>query len=443
MSQASSSFLAFEPAPAAAPRAYRVLDAASVVDVLAGLPEIRARLGGAPSAWRVRDVADGNLNSVFLVDGPDGGVCAKQSLPYVRVAKDTWPLDASRARFEAAYSARLAPFVGRLAPTLFHFDPELLLIVMEKLEPHIILRKGLIAGRRYPRLAADVAEYVAEASVRTSDLAAPFETRAADIALFSQNLALQRISVDLIFLDPYTKSARNKIAPALEPWVATLRRDVEIKSAAARLRLAYLTKTQSLLHGDLHSGSIMVTPEETRVIDGEFAWVGPTGFDVGNFIAHLVMAWFAKPFHAEGGKAAAARAAIEQNIVAFWTAFRRRFLEIAAEATPGGDGLPDSHFGDPAGARRRSEIILAYLDDLCRDAIGFLATKVIRRIVGFAQIEDFLVIVDPDKRARAQARALSLACSLLVEPDRYRDIAALVAALPKFDRADLDPGFAP
>ena len=379
MSQASSSFLAFEPAPAAAPRAYRVLDAASVVDVLAGLPEIRARLGGAQRVWRVRDVADGNLNAVYLVDGPAGGVCVKQALPYVRVAKETWPLDANRARFEAAYSARLAPF----------------------------------------------------------------ETRAADIALFSQNLALQRISVDLIFLDPYTKSARNKIAPALEPWVATLRRDVEIKSAAARLRLAYLTKTQSLLHGDLHSGSIMVTPEETRVIDGEFAWVGPTGFDVGNFIAHLVMAWFAKPFHAEGGKAAAARAAIEQDIVAFWTAFRRRFLEIAAEATPGGDGLPNSHFGDPAGARRRSEIILAYLDDLCRDAIGFLATKVIRRIVGFAQIEDFLVIVDPDKRARAQARALSLACSLLVEPDRYRDIAALVAALPKFDRADLDPGFAP
>ena len=440
MNQRTSSFATERPASA---RPYRVLDSAGLIEVIADRPDLRARLSGEPEDWRVRDVADGNLNAVYLVDGPDGGVCAKQGLPYVRVAKDSWPLDANRTRFEAAYARRVAPFVGRFAPTIHHFDSDLLLIVMEKLEPHIILRKGLIAGRRYPRVAADVAEYVAQASVRTSDLAAPFETRAADLALFAQNLALQRISTDLIFLDPYAVSDRNRISPLLEPWGAALRRDLEIKSAAARLRLAYLTKTQSLLHGDLHSGSIMVTPEETKVIDGEFAWVGPSGFDVGNFIAHLVIAWFAKPFHAEGGKAAAARAAIEQNIVAFWTAFRRRFLEIAAEATPGGDGLPNSHFGDPAGARRRSEIILAYLDDLCRDAIGFLATKVIRRIVGFAQIEDFLVIVDPDKRARAQARALSLACSLLVEPDRYRDIAALVAALPKFDRADLDPGFAP
>src|SRR5664279_3454948 len=101
MNQASPSFFAFEPAPAA--RAYRVLDTAGVIDVLAGLPEIRARLGGAQRAWRVRDVADGNLNAVYLVDGPAGGVCVKQALPHVRVAKETWPLDANRARFEAAY----------------------------------------------------------------------------------------------------------------------------------------------------------------------------------------------------------------------------------------------------------------------------------------------------------------------------------------------------
>jgi 5-methylthioribose kinase len=441
MNHRTPSFATERLAPA---RPYRVLDAAGLIEVLAALPDVRARLGGKPEDWRARDVADGNLNAVYLIDGPDGGVCAKQGLPYVRVAKDSWPLDANRTRFEAAYAQRVAPFVGRFAPTIHHFDPDLLLIVMEKLESHIILRKGLIAGRRYPRLAADVAEYVAQASVHTSDLAAPFETRAADLALFSRNLGLQRISVDLIFLDPYTFSERNKIAPALEPWAANLRGDVEIKSAAARLRLAYLTKAQSLLHGDLHSGSIMVTPDDTRVIDGEFAWVGPTGFDVGDFLAHLVMAWFAKPFHgASEAEVAASRAAIEQDIVDFWRTFRRRFIELAERAAPAGDGLPQSHFGDPAGARRRSDMLAAYLDDVCRDAIGFLAMKIVRRVVGFAQIADFLVIVDANARALAQARALSLARSLLLESGRYRDIADLIGALGKFDRADLDPDAAP
>ena len=38
---------------------------------------------------------------------------------------------------------------------------------------------------------------------------------------------------------------------------------------------------EALIHGDLHTGSIMVTESETRVIDPEFAFYGPMGFDVG------------------------------------------------------------------------------------------------------------------------------------------------------------------
>ena len=418
---------------------YRIFDSAGVVDWLASSPELRVRLGGSASVWRVRDVADGNLNSVFLVDGPEGGLCVKQALPYVRVAGESWPLDVERARYEAAYMARLDPFVGSLAPKLHRFDPDLRALAMEKLEPHIILRKGLIAGRRYEKVAADIAEYVAEASVFTSDLAAPFEARAKDLSLFAQNLALQRISVDLIFADPYAISERNKILPALEPWAAALRGDLDLKCVVAELRRAYLTKAQSLLHGDLHTGSIMVTPEETRVIDGEFAWVGPSGFDVGNFVAHLVIAWFAKPFHAASeGRLEAHRTAIERDIAQFWTHFRRRFLELALRAADAGDALPKSHFAERAVARR-ARLIEDYVDDILADAIGFAALKIIRRIVGFAQVADFLVIANETARARAQARALAFARSLLLEPRRYREIDTVVGALEKFDRASLDP----
>jgi len=419
---------------------YRVLDAAGVSDWLAADPRLRDGLGGARADWRVRDVADGNLNSVFLIDGPHGGVCVKQALPYVRVAGESWPLDVDRVRFEAAYFARVAPFVGKLIPTVYRFDPELRVLAMEKLEPHIILRKGLIAGDRYPKVAADVAEYVAQVAVHTSDLAAPFETRAKDISIFSQNLALQRISVDLVFLDPFTVSERNKILPALAPWAAALRDDLDLQCAVARFRIAYLTKAQSLLHGDLHSGSIMSTPGETKVIDGEFAWVGPSGFDVGNFIAHLVMAWFAKPFH--GGDArhvADYREALEADIVEFWRRFRARFLEIAAPAAASGEALPASHFAGAGGARRLGELLTSYVDDILRDAVGFLALKMIRRIVGFAQVADFLVIADETAQATAKARALGFARSLLIEPKAYLQPGDLVAALKRFDAAGLAP----
>jgi 5-methylthioribose kinase len=410
---------------------YYVLDDSGVCRWLASRRPLAERLGGEPGDWRIRDVADGNLNSVFLVDGPAGGLCVKQSLPYVRVAKDDWPLDVERAAFEAAYIRRVAPFVGSLAPALHDFDPVLRALAMEKLAPHVILRGAFVAGRHFPGVAADIAEYVAQSGVQTSDLAAPFEARANDLATFARNLALQRITVDLVFIDPYAQSPRNRILPALEPWAARLRDDVEIKRAVAGLRLAYLTKAQSLLHGDLHSGSVMATPEETRVIDGEFAWVGPTGFDVGNFLAHLVIAWFAAPFRS--GDAAAFRARLEEDIFTFWRGFRRRFLQLAAEAD--GDALPLRHFasGDPD----RTRWLAAYVDDVLRDAVGFLGVELVRRIVGFAQVADFLSL--GDGQAIAQARALSMARALLIEGEAFREPEALVAALASHDRAGLDP----
>ena len=77
------------------PEGYTRLDTASLADYLAGLPALRARLGGSPSAWRIREVGDGNLNQVFLVDGPDGSLCVKQSMPHIR-AIESWRLSVER-----------------------------------------------------------------------------------------------------------------------------------------------------------------------------------------------------------------------------------------------------------------------------------------------------------------------------------------------------------
>ncbi|MBV9318246.1 MAG: S-methyl-5-thioribose kinase, partial [Gammaproteobacteria bacterium] len=77
---------------AGTPSNYRILDTASVPAFIASLPEVHARLGGQARGWQVREVGDGNLNLVFIVDGPSASVCVKQALPYVRVAGSSWPM---------------------------------------------------------------------------------------------------------------------------------------------------------------------------------------------------------------------------------------------------------------------------------------------------------------------------------------------------------------
>ena len=48
--------------PIAVPDGYRPLDVASLPPYLAEHPALAARLGGAPAAWQVDEVGDGNLN---------------------------------------------------------------------------------------------------------------------------------------------------------------------------------------------------------------------------------------------------------------------------------------------------------------------------------------------------------------------------------------------
>ena len=90
---------------------YAPLEEAKVPAVLAEIADVAAILGGRPSDWRVREVGDGNLNLVFIVEGPAGGVVVKQALPYVRLVGDSWPLPLERSWFE--YNALVEQEIGR------------------------------------------------------------------------------------------------------------------------------------------------------------------------------------------------------------------------------------------------------------------------------------------------------------------------------------------
>src|SRR5579872_3618646 len=150
---------------------YAPVDGARLSSILAGLPEVKARLGGEPGKWRVREVGDGNLNLVFIVEGPAGGLVVKQALPYVRLVGESWPLPLERSWYEYNALVEQSRYAPGLTPEIFHFDREQAMIVMEYLSPHIIMRKGLIRGIEYPRFAADIAEFLAQTLFNTAALA--------------------------------------------------------------------------------------------------------------------------------------------------------------------------------------------------------------------------------------------------------------------------------
>lgn len=392
-------------------------------DYAALTPEtLPARLGtlrmlldrvGPPDSWQVTEVGDGNLNLVFIVRGAKGAAIVKQALPYVRLVGKSWPLPLKRSFFEYQALVRQDARDPGSVPAVWHFDEAQAMVVMEFLADHIILRRGLIEGRRYDGLGQRLGLFLARTLFRGSDLSMRTADKKADVALFSGNVELCDITENLIFSDPYFEAALNRHTPGLDGAVARMRADLGLKVAAQHLKLAFTAQAETMLHGDLHTGSIMVSGGDTRVIDPEFATYGPMGFDVGMLLSNFLMAYLSQPGHED---APGARAAYQDWLLdvtaTIWNVFAAEFARLWRTERTG--ILYQATLYEDQGHGTASEIALAErLAAIWRDTLGFCGVEMHRRILGLAHNADFEQIADPPTRAACEARALALGTALI------------------------------
>jgi 5-methylthioribose kinase len=311
-------------------------------------------------------------------------------------------------------------------PRLHGFDAQRAALTMELLEPHIILRKGLVTGRRYPKLAGDLAKFMAATLFSSSDLGCPAAAKKEWLALFAHNTALCRITEDLVFTDPYRIAELNRwTSPQLDAMAQAFRADAALKVAVQELKWAFMSRSEALLHGDLHTGSVMVTPQDTRVIDPEFAFFGPIGFDPGALMANLLLAYFSQPGHATADDDRKDYGVwILDTLEAFWTSFEQQFLALWRAAREG-DAFVAGLFEDEAGTAALEAYRLRCLSAVFADAVGFAGAKMARRILGLAHVEDLESIADADRRAACEAKALRLARELMLGRMRVGSISTL------------------
>ncbi|MER8437813.1 S-methyl-5-thioribose kinase [Mesorhizobium sp. M1312] len=391
-----------------------------------------SHIGKDTARWKVREVGDGNLNLVFIVEGATGAAVVKQALPYVRLVGDSWPLPLKRSFFEYHALTRQEARAPGSVPAIYHFDESQALIIMEYLSPHIILRRALIEGRQLPNIARDIGLFMARTLFRGSDLHMATKDRKADLALFADNVELCDITENLVFSDPYFDAKMNRhTSPQLDSIVAELRADRDLKVEAQRLKHNFAANAETLLHGDLHSGSIMVTETETRMIDPEFAFYGPIAFDVGMLLANFWMAFFSQRGHEQNGKRDAMRAYLLDVTVETWSVFRTEFAHLwRTERT--GMLYQKSLFedqGDRLGAEQALDHVLHSIWD---DLLGFAGIEIHRRILGLAHNADFETIADEGLRATCEAKALKFGRHIAVNRrqihsiDEVNKLAALI-----------------
>lgn len=399
---------------------YKTLDLEGVRTFITSLPHIAARLGGTPDAWRVWEVSDGNLNMVFLAEGPEGGICLKQALPHVRV-DPSWKMPLDRTFFEASYLRTVFPHVPDLTTECLHFDAEQFILIVPSLSGHTVMRTAMMAGHYHPAVAAQVGEFVARSTFATSLLAEPFEQIMDRRICFARNQTLTRITVDLVLTDPYHDHPRNHWAnPQITPIVIALRSSPAIQARIDSLRLRFLCSPQALLHGDLHTGSIMTTGTDTRIIDGEFATYGPIGFDAGLFVGNLILSLFAAPDRTAQG--------VHLDMIqTFWTSFTKRFLSLWQNKDESGDRSALYYVTTDKSTQNFEKSL--FIESVFQDMAGFCAAEIIRRSIGYAHVADFTVLTDTSTRTTRQKTALLFAKDCLEQKKPLKSLADFLELL--------------
>ena len=402
---------------------YQLLTEDKVVPYLAALPGL-GRIFNSFEDIEVREIGDGNLNFVYFVtDRQDRARCVvvKQAVPYVRVVGESWPLTLGRTRLEVMALRRQREICPSLVPEIYHWDEEMCVVVMQNLYRHKVVRGEIIKGVRFPRLVDHLTTFLARTLFFTSDF---YLNQAEKKQLVGEfiNPELCKITEDLVFTDPFEDNATNNPNPNLTAAdLEGLRGDAALKVAAAEMKHKFMTEAESLLHGDFHLGSYMANQEETYVIDPEFAYVGPMGFDVGKTIGNFILAYLSQDYHQRqaGQDPRGYRSWLLQGAQDVWTGFAGKFEALWAEHM---DRFDRVYWAFPGGAQAAAAFRAAFLERVFHDALGYAGCVMVRRTLGLAKVADIAAIPDLEARAVLDRQALAIGRGLLVERNRLAGI---------------------
>lgn len=415
---------------------YRALDDKTVLDYVRGNRQLQLVFSDM-DALTAQEVGDGNLNQVFIIRSsanPNEATVLKQALPYLRVAGDSWPLTRERTRYEAQALMLYNQLVPGLAPQVHCYDPEMSIVSMEYLGTHQTMRRPMVERQRFPRFTDHISTFLATVLFKTSDL---YLTGVEKKKIQSDfiNPHLNKIQEDFVFTNPYMTSPDNQWNPEITPDVEAVRRNTPLKWAIAELKEKYMTQAQALIHSDLHTGSIMVTTQDTRVIDPEFAYVGPMGYDVGALMSNLMMNYATHFAHTpDPGERQAYQAYLMLTMREIWRQFAAKFEALWVEHNSG-ELVPNAYWDYEGGEAAFREYRRAYLLRLLRDTAGLGACESLRRTMGIVSVWDISSIQDAKLRAVAERFIIRVSTRWILERSSFNGIEDMLGVVQEETRA--------
>lgn len=352
------------------------------------------------------EIGDGNINYVFKVLDENTGksLVVKQADKLLRSSGR--PLDLHRNKIEVEilkYENELAP---GYVPKIYDYNEEMCALVMEDISSYKNMRMELDKGKIFKKFSEDITDFLVNTLLQTTDLVLDRHEKKKRVQLFT-NIDLCDISEDLVFTEPYYDyKKRNIITKGMHEFVEnTLYKDEKLKSEVGYLRNNFMNNAQALIHGDLHSGSIFINEDGIKVIDPEFAFYGPMGYDIGNIIGNMFFSLTNKMCLTPENREFINW--ISQSIVEVFDLFKYKFTNKLDELV----NLPlYNHY-----------FKVKYLKEVLADSIGYAGTEIIRRTVGDSKVTEITSVLDYEKRIKLEKILITFGSLIIKNRYMYND----------------------
>lgn len=339
----------------------------------------RTKFFTAKDCLSIEEIGDGNINYVYrLVDEErEKSLVVKYSDKLLRSSQR--PLDLKRSKIEARALEIKRDLCPGMVPEVYYYDEDESIIIMEDISAYKNLRYELLKGKTYENLSENLAEFLAKSLLPTSDLVADRKEKKEAMGFFI-NPDLCDISEDLVFTEPYYNyKNRNILSPGTEDFVEErLYKNLSLQGKILKLKDRFQNYSQGLLHGDLHTGSVFVNEDGIKVIDPEFAFYGPFGYDIGNLWGNLI---FPLANYLVTGTD---KEIISKLEVLFVETVDKTIAKLFITY----DKLVTFPYF------KNQDFKEAYLKDIISDSFAYAGLEIIRRTVGDSKVKDLTEVKD-------------------------------------------------
>ena len=352
----------------------------------------------------VKEIGDGNINYIFKVENKIDGksIVLKQADKLLRSSGR--PLDLTRSKIEANILRIENDLAPHFVPEIYFYDEIMCVLAMEDISEYKNLRTDLIAGKIFPNFADNISEFLSRTLLLTTDLFMNKFEKKKNVKEFI-NPELCDISECLVFTEPYDNNRnRNIITAGNEEFVEnTLYKNEDLHFAILKLREKFMNYSQSLIHGDLHSGSIFINEKGIKIIDPEFSFYGPMAYDIGNVIGNLYFPLYRAKFFMEDSKKKEEFINwLEKCILDIPILFSKK-CKLLWEKYSNDRLLKNKKFRD------------YYIENIIKDSLAYAGTEIIRRVVGDTKVLELTSLETSEKKLELERSLINKAISMIIE----------------------------